>query len=131
MAQFQVISLDEEDMELIARIIQSVPKAKSFDGAVKWALKTAAAGFAVADAGKKTAAKAGAAKTRLHLDLDTHSTLIAGLHLPLDTHRTFSIAQFAKGTGNLKHTVLMANETFDRLAPDKATRVKLLGRKKI
>src|SRR5579864_4775071 len=109
MAEFQITCLDEEDLELVARIIKSVPEVKSLEDAVKWALK-------------KSVIQAGPVR---RLKLDTHHTLLTGRHLPLDAHRTFSIADLAKGTGKLKHTVVLANETLERLIPDKAKRAKL------
>jgi|SRR5579864_1730359 len=133
MAEFQITCLDEEDLELVARIIKRVPEVKSLEDAVKWALKKSASKFPAARAVGPSDVLAGViqAGTVKRLKLDTHHTTLAVRHLPLDAHRTFSIADLAKGTGKFKHTVVLANETLERLVPDKSTRAKLLGHDRV
>jgi hypothetical protein len=115
MAEFQIIWLEEEDLDLVDKIIKNVAGVTDREGALKWALKQYA-------------------MQPDHLKLGTSMANYIPLpskgipHIPLDTsHYSLSMIDLAKELDTSEHTVAIASNTLERLVPDKARRGKLVG----
>jgi hypothetical protein len=119
MAEFQLILLTKEDLELADRIINNVDGVSTIDGAVKWALRQYALQPGEHIVLGQSMEIAHYVEPGLLNEID--------FHLPLDRHHTFSVADLAKETVQWDHTVVVAADTFERLVPDKTARTKLLG----